>query len=363
MTSSYFTESFQSSESFQPSQTYNDFQFVSPQNLVKQEEVTSFNDVILPSQDLSQFDHLLEDFDLDPLVSPSEDFSKYLDFSACSDFPKPKSLFKVTKPKPKPPSLKLQQNVNHVVNTKTSKSPVAAFFSDVKKGFDDKGLAQLVLGKIFHNYGDITSSKQQPHHLATGSFKGGHNWQDKFESPLRDTFDKQEDKFETPRKQRRASPRQRRESRQQAPRERESPRQQRESSSQQRRESPRQQAPQEQRESPGHRESPGQRESPKQQKREVPRPPKLQLPQQTLHTPQQPTTLQFPLEQSPPREQTLVVPRKQKFQVPKLLQPVKGKKKFFKDLVSPHMPYSPSQWGFISNEFQKLWDELEECGK
>lgn len=30
---------------------------------------------------------------------------------------------------------------------------------------------------------------------------------------------------------------------------------------------------------------------------------------------------------------------------------------------SNYMPYSPSQWSFINSEFQKLWNELEDCVK
>ncbi|RDW25487.1 hypothetical protein B0I72DRAFT_93965 [Yarrowia lipolytica] len=34
------------------------------------------------------------------------------------------------------------------------------------------------------------------------------------------------------------------------------------------------------------------------------------------------------------------------------------------EIPNPHyMPYSPSQWNFISSEFQKLWHELEDCVK
>ncbi|KAG5355060.1 hypothetical protein CJU89_6883 [Yarrowia sp. B02] len=110
-----------------------------------------------PDYDVSKFGYLLDDYEVENHItnnapSPSEDFSNWLDFSACSDSAS-KSLFKVAKSKPRSP-LKLEKNLKHVLAQKTA-SPVSAFFSDVKTELDEKGVAaNVVLGKIFRKYGD-----------------------------------------------------------------------------------------------------------------------------------------------------------------------------------------------------------------
>lgn len=114
---------------------------------------------VTPSEyDFSSFTGL---FDSDPptdktLSSPViHDFSDWLDFSSCVESA-PKSQFKVSKPKPiKPQQIKLEKNLNHVISAKPQASPIAAFFSELRAGWDDKKVAaSVVVGKIFKSYGD-----------------------------------------------------------------------------------------------------------------------------------------------------------------------------------------------------------------
>lgn len=122
--------------------------------------MTTSPHVTPPDYDFSNFSGL---FESEPpptektLSSPvSQDFSDWLDFSSYTDSASPKSLFKVTKPKAfKPQQIRLEKNLNHVISAKPQASPIAAFFSEVKAGWDDKKVAaSLVLGKIFKSYGD-----------------------------------------------------------------------------------------------------------------------------------------------------------------------------------------------------------------
>lgn len=135
------------------------------------------NHVTSNDYDISNFSSL---FDSEPTtdktpVSPvSDDFSNWLDFSSCDDTSSPssssspKSLFKVTKPKSsnKPQQIRLEKNLNHVITAKPQASPVAAFFSDIKAGWDNKKLAaSLVLGKIFNSNGDTIEVTNSYHEI------------------------------------------------------------------------------------------------------------------------------------------------------------------------------------------------------